>query len=254
MPAPNAVPAAHKPLIKPIRNYLDTIADLDRATARTEGSTRRAFSRLLVESAAALKKPWTLVEEYPLRTVKGSIRWDGVFKDELSLIRGFWEAKDTEDRLDIEIARKRDRGYALDNSIFEDTVTAVLFQDGREILRADLRQPDRIADLLVQFFTYTEPDIERFEQAVAEFSQRVPELARGLLDRIAEGHRSNRRFQAAYESLFTLCRNALDPNIARETVDEMLAQHLLTERLIRTIFDNPDFRTQNVIASEIEKV
>jgi predicted helicase len=34
----------------------------------------------------------------------------------------------------------------------------------------------------------------------------------------------------------------------------MLVQHLLTERLFRTVFDNPDFVSRNVIASEIEKV
>ena len=34
----------------------------------------------------------------------------------------------------------------------------------------------------------------------------------------------------------------------------MLVQHLFTERLFRTIFDNPDFIHRNVIAAEIEKV
>ena len=34
----------------------------------------------------------------------------------------------------------------------------------------------------------------------------------------------------------------------------MLIQHLLTERLFRTVFDNPDFTRRNVIANEIEKV
>ena len=34
----------------------------------------------------------------------------------------------------------------------------------------------------------------------------------------------------------------------------MLVQHLLTERLFRKIFDNPDFIRRNVIAAEVEKV
>ena len=34
----------------------------------------------------------------------------------------------------------------------------------------------------------------------------------------------------------------------------MLVQHLLTERLFRKIFDNPEFTRRNVIAAEIEKV
>ena len=40
----------------------------------------------------------------------------------------------------------------------------------------------------------------------------------------------------------------MDPNIRGETVDEMLVQHLLTERLFRTVFENPDFTRRNVIA------
>ena len=51
-----------------------------------------------------------------------------------------------------------------------------------------------------------------------------------------------------------LCCNSLNPNLSLAAVDEMLVQHLLTERLIRTIFDNQDFTRRNVIASEIEKV
>jgi hypothetical protein len=36
-----------------------------------------------------------------------------------------------------------------------------------------------LAALLNQFFSYTEPDIEGFEEAVDEFKERVPDLARG---------------------------------------------------------------------------
>ena len=34
----------------------------------------------------------------------------------------------------------------------------------------------------------------------------------------------------------------------------MLVQHLLTERLFRTIFDNPEFVQRNAIAREVERV
>jgi predicted helicase len=88
--------------------------------------------------------------------------------------------------------------------------------------------------LLNDFFAYTEPEIDSFEQAVEEFKERVPELAKGLVDKIADAHKTNKKFQAA--------------------VDEMLVQHLLTERLIRTVFNNPEFTRRNVIAAEVEKV
>src|SRR5207245_4173993 len=75
-----------------------------------------------------------------------------------------------------------------------------------------------------------------------------------LLQIIATAHRSNKKFQAAFDSFFALCQSALNPNISQAAVDEMLVQHLLTERLIRKIFDNPEFTRRNVIAVELEKV
>jgi predicted helicase len=46
----------------------------------------------------------------------------------------------------------------------------------------------------------------------------------------------------------------LNPNISRSAVDEMLVQHLLTERLIRKIIDNPTYTHRNIIAAEVETV
>ncbi len=79
-------------------------------------------------------------------------------------------------------------------------------------------------------------------------------MARALNDRIVEAHKTNAKFKAAFADFFELCKNSLNPNLRREAVDEMLVQHLLTERLFRTVFDNPDFTDRNVIAVEIERV
>ena len=51
-----------------------------------------------------------------------------------------------------------------------------------------------------------------------------------------------------------LCRESINPELTDEAVEEMLIQHLLTERIFRRIFDNPEFTRRNVIAAEIEKV
>ncbi len=82
----------------------------------------------------------------------------------------------------------------------------------------------------------------------------MPDLARGLADKIQSAHRDNPKFQAAFDSFFALCQTALNPNISQAAVDEMLVQHLLTERLFRKIFDNPEFTRRNVIAAEVETV
>jgi predicted helicase len=197
---------------------------------------------------------WTLITEQTLKIGGKHIRPDGVMRDEFNLPRGYWEAKDTDDDLDAEIRKKSAKGYPLTNIIFEDTREAALYQDGQERFRADLTTPQQVADLLNQFYTYAEPDIESFEQAVDEFQERVPELATGLADKIKQAHKDNKKFQAAYATFYALCQTALNPNISQVAVDEMLVQHLLTERLIRKIFDNPDFMRKNAIAVEIERV
>ncbi|MFZ1011042.1 MAG: hypothetical protein WAN65_29660 [Candidatus Sulfotelmatobacter sp.] len=86
------------------------------------------------------------------------------------------EAKDTDDNLDEEIKKKKAKGYPLTNIIFEDTRTAVLYQSKEEVLRVDLTDSAQLVRLLQQFFSYIEPDVEGFEQAVDEFKDRVPEL------------------------------------------------------------------------------
>jgi hypothetical protein len=110
---------------------------------------------------------------------------------------------------------------------------AVLYHNGVELSRLEPTDPKQLASLLNEFYAYTEPDIEGFQRAVDEFKTRVPELAKGLVEKIAEAHQPNKKFQAAFDAFFTLCRQTLNPNIAAAAVDEMLVQHLLTERLIR---------------------
>ncbi|MGO9246558.1 MAG: type ISP restriction/modification enzyme [Verrucomicrobiia bacterium] len=58
----------------------------------------------------------------------------------------------------------------------------------------------------------------------------------------------------AFEDFCSLCRGSLNPNISVEAVEEMIIQHILTERIFRRIFDIADFMQRNVIAQEIEKV
>jgi predicted helicase len=216
-------------------------------------SVRSPFESLLQETARL--KDWTFIAELSGKSGGAFIRPDGTLRDRNSLPRGYWEAKDTQDDLDTEIKKKIARGYPLTNIIFEDTQTGVLFQSKQKINGPySLGDPKELAALLNQFFSYVEPDIEGFEEAVDEFKERVPDLARGLVEKIQQAHKDNARFQTAFEKFFELCRTALNPNIRVEAVDEMLVQHLLTERLFRTVFNNPEFVKRNAIAAEVERV
>src|SRR5437762_10173757 len=131
----------------------------------------------------------------------------------MNLVRGHWEANDTAHKLDAEIERKRKAGYPLNNIIFEDTASAVLYQHGQRILSADMTDAAKLAELVTEFFRYIEPEIEEFEQAVDEFKERVPDLAEGLAKKIADAHRTNPAFKKAFADFFELCQTSLNPNI-----------------------------------------
>ncbi len=234
-----------------LRRYYETLDNLRAQGATNEMNLRHAFQVLLADTGKA--QGWTLIPEYSEKHGDHRIQVDGVIKDRNGFIRGWWEAKDTDDNLDAEIQKKFDKGYPKDNIIFEDTETAVLFQDGRELGRINIADRNELANLLNIFFSYSEPNIEGWEKASVEFKDEVPKLARRLNEIIKEAHQNNRRFEKAYNDLLNLCRSSLNPNISRDAVDEMLIQHLLTERIIRRIFEWSDFRSRNVIAVEIEK-
>jgi predicted helicase len=228
--------------------YYSTLDELAKQYAAHEGAVSVAFQSLLADTAR--RHHWTLI---PQLSAKG-IRPDGTLKDPMGLVRGHWEAKDTDDNLDAEICKKIQKGYPLGNIIFEDTRVAVLFQNKTEVMRIDLRDREQLARLLQAFFDYVEPQIESFGRAVDEFKERVPDIAKHLKEKIVDAHATNKKFKEAYASFIEMCRTALNPGIQQDAVDDMLVQHLLTERLIREIFDNPEFTRRNVIAVEIEKV
>ena len=240
---------AKKPYAKGIKQYYEALKTYREQGVMHEGALQTAFQNLLADAARV--HHCALIPQQPYKKV----RPDGTVRDVLwDRAMGYWEAKDTDDNLDKEIAAKIHSGYPLNNTIFEDTRQAVLFQNKIEKCRFDLSEEGQVASLLDEFFAHHEPEIDNFEDAVEEFKDRVPELAKGLVAKLDEAHKINKKFQAAFDSFLTVCQQTLNPNISRAAVDEMLVQHLLTERLIRKIFDNPEFMHRNVIATEIEKV
>ncbi len=245
---PSATTLNAAALRKAIGRYYKEL-DEYKSKASHELALRAAFHNLLADGARQVG--WTLVDE---QTIEGGIRPDGVMRDANNLRRGYWEAKGPESDLDREIADKIKKNYPLTNTIFENTRRAVLYQGKRKVFDLDMTRVNDVQDALQQFLTYTEPHIERFQTAVLEFKARIPELARDLLDIIEKEHRENKRFITAFNSLASICRQSLDPNLDDKAIDEMLVQHLLTERIFRTVFNNSDFVNRNVIAAEIEKV
>jgi Type ISP C-terminal specificity domain/N-6 DNA Methylase/TIR domain len=214
-----------------------------------ELALRSAFQNLLADLAHDVH--WTLIPE---QTLEDGLRPDGVLRDSNNLRRGYWEAKGPASNLNKEIDEKIRKGYPLTNTVFENTIRAILYQNNNKFAEYDLRKSNDVQDLLTQFLTHTEPHIDRFQTAVIEFKKRIPALANDLLGFIDIGHKKNPEFQTAFDNFALICRAALNPNLSDRAIDEMLVQHLLTERLFRTVFSNADFIRRNIIAAEIEKV
>lgn len=79
-------------------------------------------------------------------------------------------------------------------------------------------------------------------------------MGEALLNVLDQAKLNNTSFQKAFSDFYELCRTSINPNLSEKAVEEMLIQHLLTERIFRTVFHNSEFTKRNVIAGEIEKV
>ena len=238
---------------KEIREYFAELTELTQRGFRHEGAVAPAFAAVL--RAAARPFGWTLAEQYTRKLADGrSIRIDGALLDDFNLAHGYWEAKDSDDDLDEEIRKKLATGYPQDNILFQAPQRMVVIQQGQRVWDSPIAAPDLLIEGLQTFFTYQPPAYARWQQAVEEFKTVVPALAESLLTLIAGERQNNRAFRQAFGRFAALCRDAINPNIADAAVEEMLIQHLLTERIFRRVFNNPDFVARNVIAREIEEV
>lgn len=238
---------------KPVAAYYRALDQFRLLNVSHETAVRDAFQDLLKSCCAQFG--WTLVPEWSIkRHERHAARVDAAIVDEFRLTHGFWEAKDSADDLKREVLKKFEAGYPSSNILFQSPERAILWQNNREVLDADLRDPDELVKTLARFFEYKPPAYEQWEEAVADFQTEIPEFGRALTEVIEKERRTNRRFREAFADFYELCRQSINPNLSEQAVEEMLIQHILTERIFRTVFKNSDFTRRNVIAHEIEKV
>ena len=242
-----------KPTHKPIKNYYAALDQFNRLGVTHETAVRSAFQSLLQHCAQKLN--WTLVPEHSMTAHRNKrIAVDGALMDDFNLIHGYWEAKDIHDDLPTEVLRKFEAGYPRDNILFQTPHHAILWQNAQPVLDVDLTDPTELIGTLETFFSHRPQEYAEWEEAVAQFKAVVPALGDSLASLIQTERETNPQFKVAFAEFHEKCRQAINPNLAEAAIEEMLIQHLLTERIFRTVFDNPDFTRRNVIANEIEKV
>ena len=242
-----------KPTHKPIKNYYAELKEYAKVGAEHEGAVRTAFQNLL-QHYCRQADLILVCEKTRYTPQKRRIQIDGEVVDAFDLPHGHWEAKDTHDNLPTEARKKSEAGYPFKNIIIQSPTRALLYQNGHLRLDVDLTDPNDLINLLNTFFAYREENIVDWYAAVEEFKEKVPVLGRGVAKHIETEMQDNPLFRQAFESFHQQCRASIDSNLTEPQVEEMLIQHLLTERIFRTVFDNPDFTNRNIIAQEIEKV
>lgn len=241
-----------KLLITKYHNQLHEI--LSAGGARNEGAITFAFANLL--RSYAEKKNLLLVEQKSMtgRTGK-NIRPDGTIKYFGGIDLGYWEAKDSGDKLDYEIDKKLNQdGYPNKNIIFEDTQTAVLIQEGVQVMRVSMREWNLLDDLLDKFIGYEPSEIRNFNKALDEFKANVPPIVEGLRHLMEEAAEKNKSFREMRDTFLEIARNEINPEITAEDVREMIIQHILTEEIFTNVFDDASFHKFNNIAKELENV
>ena len=235
-------------LINDYLSQLDLIKKI--SGSQRETIVREAFKDLL--KAWGKQQGLVFLADFPLKTAtKTSISVDGALLHELRMPLGYWEAKDAQDKLDEEIAKKFRRGYPQDNIVFSDDASVVLWQHRQEVMRCAVEDTAALEKLLKLFFGYERPEIASFRAAVAQFKSDLPAVLDSLRQMIDGAHRSNKSFRAAEDKFLAHAQEAINPLLSDADVREMLIQHILTEEIFAKVFDDSDFHHQNNVASEL---
>jgi len=237
---------------KAIKDYYSEIEALKQQSLFHEGAVAPHFANLLRHCAT--KVNWNLAEQVSLRTAKRLIRPDGILTDTFNFRRGIWEAKDTGDDFEKEVKAKFAAGYPKNNILFQSPERMIIWQDNRLVFNENITDPGNLAEGLKIFFSHEPEAYKEWEEAADAFRDEIPEVAGRILKLVDEESRVNKPFARASENFADICRESVNPNLSADAIREMLIQHLLTERIFRTVFNNPDFINKNIIAHEIEKV
>jgi predicted helicase len=229
-------------------------AELDRiiqySGSSNESSISAAFQNLL--NAYCRPKNFELVKERLYKNTK--IRPDGTVLDSLKQDYGYWEAKDKYDNLDREIEKKFAKGYPNENILFEDSLTAVLIQHGNETGRIDMQDASGLDELISQFINYVPPEVTNFHQAIKSFREDIPKILVELRDLIDKQSATNEKFIEAKDKFLAICQQSINPEISLLDVREMIIQHILTEDIFISIFNESQFHQENNIARELHLV
>ena len=218
--------------------------------SRRESALRSAFGDLI--NAYCEAKNLLLINELEMKTPFGTtVIPDGTVKDGLRMDWGYWESKDQYDDLEKEIEDKFSKGYPRSNILFEDSLKAVLFQGGVRVMEARFDRAEELDAILTCFVNYQPSEVRQFREAVEIFREDLPGILTVLRQQIDSESENSEKFRTAKHRFLHLCKDVINPHITEQDVREMIIQHILTEEIFLTVFDESYFHRENNIASEL---
>jgi predicted helicase len=237
-----------------LNNYYNKLDEMIRyGGSRNETTLEHAFIGLV--NSFAERRNLVLVPKIAIKSTKGTnIIPDGALKNALRLDFGYWESKDTKDDIDKEIQAKINKGYPLTNTLFEDSETAVLFQENRQVMRVSMRDAELLESILHAFVNFEPPQVQEFNKALVKFTEDVPTIVESLRHLIQTEADTNKNFIVKRDEFLANCQTEINPEITLEDVREMMIQHILTADIFTNVFANAEFLRHNNIARELEAV
>ena len=241
-----------KPNHKIIKDYYAALKQYEQLGQTNETAVSMAGMKLLEWCGRKLN--WTLIPGYQKTVGQRKIYLDGALIDNKHRFEfGFWEAKDMKDDLPKEVKRKFEAGYPSDNILFQSPERGILWQDNKQVLDVDLNDPRQLIEIIQAFFAYQPQDYLEWERAIDRFQDHVPEFGRELARDIGSIRENKPEFARAFSEFFKQLKD-INHQLSEGDVEEMLIQHILTERIFREVFSDTEFTNRNDIAIEIEKV
>lgn len=237
-----------------INQYYNHSHSLKRSGISNEMAIKQPFDMLVLQLAT--QKHYVYATEVTIKNESGkNVRPDGILMNELRIHKGYVESKDTSDNIDDEIHKKLEKdGYPRTNILFQDSVTAVLIQNGEEVQRVSMKEAAQLESILKAFIEYKPKYLANFEEALEKFKEDIPTIVDTLRELMEEQAKSNKTYIQARDEFWEMCKQEINPEIKPEDVREMVIQHILTEDLFKSVFDETDFHHENNIARELEKL
>lgn len=234
----------------PIEKYLARVAEEKKLGADSEQNLRPHFHALLKHYAEAeslsLEFEPRIRGELFMTIPDAKLRRQGVPV-------GYLEDKDAKDNLNVEIDKKlNQRGYPRENILFENTLSAVLYQRGKRVLECAMDDAEALHHMLLSFVRFQTEEQAGFFKARETLKQIVPALADELRSDLAAEGKSNPDFRAKLDDFLSLAQETINKNLNHGDMIELVIQHLLTEDIFIIFFDEADFHKDNAVSRTVD--